>query len=158
MPWCARTDSMKSWWRHQIETFSTYWPFVRGIHRSPVNFPHKGQWRGALKFSLICAWTNGWVNNRHAGDLRRHRANYDVTVMKEYIPFWFWDIMACFRKWPMVVPFGESKARVGPFSVDNAPADTRCNNNIIITSKRRCDVIIRFLLRRVSVGVLITWL
>ena len=32
-------------------------------------------------FSLICAWTNGRVNNRDAGDLRRHRAHYDVTVM-----------------------------------------------------------------------------
>ena len=57
------------------------WPFVRGIHRSPVNSPHKGQWRGALMFSLICAWINGWVNNREAGDLRRHRAHCDVTVM-----------------------------------------------------------------------------
>ena len=36
---------------------------VRGIHRSPVNFPHKGLWRGALMFSLICAWINDWVNN-----------------------------------------------------------------------------------------------
>ena len=51
-------------WKH----FSRYWPFVRGIHRSPVNSPHKGQWRGALMFSLICAWTNGWANNREAGD------------------------------------------------------------------------------------------
>ena len=54
---------------------------VRGIQRSPVNSPHKGQWRGALIFSLICAWTNDWVSNRCAGDLRRHRAQYDVTVM-----------------------------------------------------------------------------
>ena len=38
------------------------------------------QWRGAL-FSLICAWTNGWGNNRNAADLRRFRAHYDVTVM-----------------------------------------------------------------------------
>ena len=45
------------------------------------NSPHKGQWRGVLMFSLICAWTNGWVNNRNAGDLRRHRAHYDVIVM-----------------------------------------------------------------------------
>ena len=58
-----------------------YWPFVRGIHRSPVNSPHKGQWRGALMFSLICTWTNDWVNNRDAGDLRRYRAHYDVIVM-----------------------------------------------------------------------------
>ena len=59
-----------------------YWPFVRGIQRSQVNSPHKGQWLGALMFSLICAWINGWVNKREAGDLRRYRAHYDVTVMK----------------------------------------------------------------------------
>ena len=58
-----------------------YWPFVRGIHRSPVNCPHTGQWRGALMFSLTCAWINGWVDNRKAGDLRRNRAHYDVIVM-----------------------------------------------------------------------------
>ena len=39
--------------------FPRYWPLMRGIHRSPVNSPHKGQWRGALMFSLICAWING---------------------------------------------------------------------------------------------------
>ena len=60
---------------------SHYWPFVRGIYRSPVNSPHKGQWRRALMFSLICAWPNGWVNNQDADDLRRHRTHYDVTVM-----------------------------------------------------------------------------
>ena len=52
-------------WKHNPR----YWPFVRGIHRSPVNSPHKGQWRGALMFSLIYAWMKGWVNNREAGDL-----------------------------------------------------------------------------------------
>ena len=46
-----------------------------------MNSPHKGQWRGALMLSLICVWINGWVNNREAGDLRRYRAHYDVTVM-----------------------------------------------------------------------------
>ena len=64
-------------WKH----FPRYWPFVRGIHRSPVNSPHKGQWRRALVFSVIYAWINDWVNNREAGDLRRHRAHYDVIVM-----------------------------------------------------------------------------
>ena len=44
--------------------FRVIWTFARRIHRSPVNSPHKGQWRGALMFSLICARTNGWVNNR----------------------------------------------------------------------------------------------
>ena len=42
---------------------------------------HRWQWRGTLMFSLICVWINGWVNNREAGDLRRHCAHYDVTVI-----------------------------------------------------------------------------
>ena len=61
--------------------FPRYWPFVRGIHRLPVNSLHKSQWRGALIFSLICPWITSWVNNREYGDLRRHLAHYDVTVM-----------------------------------------------------------------------------
>ena len=59
------------------KNFPRHWPFLRGIHWSPVNSLHKGQWRGALMFSLICAWIHGWVNNGDAGDLRRHRAHYD---------------------------------------------------------------------------------
>ena len=66
-------------WKH----FPCYWPFVRGIHRTPVNHPHKGQWRGALVFFFICAWMNGWVNNREAGDLTRHCAYYDGTIIQQ---------------------------------------------------------------------------
>ena len=69
-------------WKH----FPRYWPFVRRIHRSPVNSPHKGQWRGALMFSLVGVWINGWVNNNEAGNLRRYRAYYDVTVIITYNP------------------------------------------------------------------------
>ena len=58
-----------------------YWPFVQGIHWSPVDSPHKGQWCGALMFSLIDTWTNGWANNQHDSDLRYHHAHYDVTVI-----------------------------------------------------------------------------
>ena len=50
-------------WKH----FPRNWPFVRGIHRSPMNSPYKGQWRGALMFSLIWDWINGWLNSRKAG-------------------------------------------------------------------------------------------
>ena len=66
-------------WKH----FPRYWPFVRGIHRSPVNSPHKCQWRGALKFSLICVWINDWGNNREVDDLRR--GHYDVIVMHKHV-------------------------------------------------------------------------
>ena len=72
-------------WKH----FLHYWPFVWGIHRSPVNSPHKGQWRGALMFSLICTWPNGWVNNWDAGDLRHHGAHYDITVMNIGCLVWY---------------------------------------------------------------------
>ena len=72
--------------------FRAYWPFVRGIHRSSVNSPHKGQWRGALMFSLICARINAWVNNGEAGDLGRHRAHYDATLMfYSYPSYWHTD-------------------------------------------------------------------
>ena len=69
------------WWRYQIETFSALLAICEG--NSPVTgeFPHKGQWRGSLTFSLICAWINGWANNRDAGDLRR-----DVTAMTHRLP------------------------------------------------------------------------
>ena len=71
-----------TWRRHQLEIFSTLLDLCAGIHRSPVNSPHKGQWRGALMHSLICTWINGWVNNREAGDLRRRRSHYNVIVMR----------------------------------------------------------------------------
>ena len=69
------------WWRHEMETFSALLALCAGNSPVPVNSPHKGQWRGALVFSLICTRINGWVNNDEAGDLRRHRFHYDVTVM-----------------------------------------------------------------------------
>ena len=58
-------------WKH----FLRLCPFVWGIHRSPLNSPHKGQCPGALVFSLICSW------NHEVGDLGHHRTHYDVTVM-----------------------------------------------------------------------------
>ena len=61
-----------------VKHFPHYWPFVWGIHQSPGNSLHKGQWRRALMYSLICAWINNWVNN---GDLGCYHAHYDVTVM-----------------------------------------------------------------------------
>ena len=73
--WNFNDDVIK--WKH----FPRYCPFVRGIHRSPVNSPHKGQWRGTSMFSLICVWINGWLNNREAGDLRGYRTHYDVSAM-----------------------------------------------------------------------------
>ena len=71
-----------SWWRHQMETFSALLALCAGNSPVPVNSAHKGQWRGALMFSLICARINDWVNSREAGDLRRHRGHYDVNVMQ----------------------------------------------------------------------------
>ena len=75
-------------WKH----FPRYWPFVWEIHRWPVNFPHKGQWRGALMFSLICAW----ANNHVAGDSGRHSAHHDVIVIpKRYALGWDFVGFSC---------------------------------------------------------------
>ena len=80
-------------WKH----FPCYWPFVWGIHQSPVNSPHKGQWHGGLMFSLICTWIISWVNNHEAGDLRCHRTHYDISVM-------YWT----HRKCPKPGPLGQT--------------------------------------------------
>ena len=72
---------MNPWWRHQMEAFSPLLALCGGNPRLPVISPHKGQWRGALVFSLICAWINGWANNRDTGDLRRHSAHYDGSSL-----------------------------------------------------------------------------
>ena len=53
----------------QRKHFARNWSFVWWIPRSPVNSPHRRQWRGALVFSLIFARTNSWANNGDAGDL-----------------------------------------------------------------------------------------
>ena len=87
-------------WKH----FPRYLPFVRGIHRSPVNSPHKGQWRGALIFPLIFVGINGWINNREACDLRRYCARYEFNVMQRCIIstgeiIWFYRCQWSHTKW-----------------------------------------------------------
>ena len=69
-----------TWWHHQMETFFALLSLCAG--NSPVTgeFPSQRPVTQTSMFSLICAWTN--ANNRDAGDLRRHRAHYDVIVMQ----------------------------------------------------------------------------
>ena len=58
-------------WTH----FPRYWSFVRGIHQSPVNSPHKGQWRGALMFYLnkrLSKQSWGWWLETPSHPLWRH--------------------------------------------------------------------------------------
>ena len=84
-----------TWWRHQMEIFSALLALCAGNSPVPVNSPHKGQWRGALMFCLICARIDDWVNNREAGDLRRHRGHYDVIVMRKMET---WEIHASYSE------------------------------------------------------------
>ena len=96
---CARYPFTHTWihddvikWKH----FPRYWPFVRGIHWSQVNSPHKAQWRWVLMFSLIYTW----INNRDASDLRRHRAHHDVTVVNvESVLQSDWIELLRFQRW-----------------------------------------------------------
>ena len=80
----SRDDVIK--WKH----FLRYWPFVWGIHRSPLNSPHKGQWRGALMFSLISALNKrlskqlwGWWFETPSRSLWRH-CNYFWTFTMHF--------------------------------------------------------------------------
>ena len=73
-------------WKH----FPSYWPFVRGNHRWPVNSPHKIQWRGALMLSFICAWISNGMNNREAiwhaiALVSRHSDSSSVFNVYEYL-------------------------------------------------------------------------
>ena len=70
-------------WKH----FPCYSPFVRAIYLSPVNSLHKGQWRGALVYSLICTWINGWVNNHEALKSQCHKNSGDCDLIKSRAPF-----------------------------------------------------------------------
>ena len=64
-----------------METFSTLLALYEG--NSPVSgeFPSQRPVTQSFDFFFIYAWTNGWVNNRDAGDLRCHCAHCDITVM-----------------------------------------------------------------------------
>ena len=82
--WCDRFCVTFMWlrailWRYQMETFSALLAICAGNSPVPAEFAHKGQRRGALMFSWICTRINGLVNNREAGELRRHRAHYAVS-------------------------------------------------------------------------------
>ena len=72
--YCIHVDVIK--WKH----FPRYWPFVRGIHRCPVNFTHRGQWREALMFFFymrlnkqLSKQTWGWWFETLSRPLWRHR-------------------------------------------------------------------------------------
>ena len=69
-----------TWWRHQMETFSALLAICAG--NSPVTGEIPTQRPVTRRFDIFLTWINSWVNNREAGNLRRHRAHYDVTVMK----------------------------------------------------------------------------
>ena len=106
--------------------FPRYRPFVRGIHRSPVNSPHKGQWRGALVFSLICALnkrlskqSGGWWFEtpscplcRHCNDrtivVSRYCTVYDTTILHSALRLQILNICILtwnFQKTPYVSPW-----------------------------------------------------
>ena len=72
-----------TWWRHQMETFSASLALCEGNPSVVGGIPSQRPvtWSFGVFFSLIWAWTNDWANNRNAGDLRRHRAHYDVIIM-----------------------------------------------------------------------------
>ena len=68
-----------AWWRHQSETFTALLAICAG------NSPITGEFPAQRPVMFSLTWINGWVNNREAGDLGRHRAHYDVIVMDNIV-------------------------------------------------------------------------
>ena len=64
-----------------METFSTLLALCAGNLPVTGEFPTQRPVTRSFDVFFICSWINGWVNNREAGDLRRHLAHYDVSVM-----------------------------------------------------------------------------
>ena len=79
--------SIQAWWRHKLETFSALLALCAGNSPMTGEFPaQRPVTRTVDAFSLICAWTKCCANNQDAGDLSRHRAHYDVTVIRKWSP------------------------------------------------------------------------
>ena len=90
-PWHEFEDhKFWDWGRifHQMEIFSAFLTICAGNSSVTGEVPtHRPvRWRFNV-FSFICAWINGWVSNREAGDLRRHRAHYDINVMRWFLSY-----------------------------------------------------------------------
>ena len=68
-------------WKH----FPRYWPFVRGMHQSPVNSPHKGQWRWGWWFETPSCplW-------RHCNDMGRF-----TVYPKKYAHGFCFAVLCC---------------------------------------------------------------
>ena len=92
-------------WNHddviKCKHFPRNLPCVRGIHRSPVNSPHRGHWRGALMFSLICtlierlskqSW--GWWSETLSRPLWRHCNEMCSTCLEICTQFCAWFCFA----------------------------------------------------------------
>ena len=80
--WCLQACPiyrMITWRRHQMERFSAL-ALCEGNLPITGGFPSQRPTTRIFDVSLVCAWTIYWTNNRDAGDLRRHRAHYGVTV------------------------------------------------------------------------------
>ena len=75
------TQHYRSWWRHQMETFSVSLALCGGnLLVAGVFHSQRPVTRSFDIFSDLRP-KNVWANNRDAGDLRRHRAHRDVIVM-----------------------------------------------------------------------------
>ena len=80
-----------TWWCHPMESCSASLALRAG--NSPVTgeFPTQSPVTRSFDVLFDLRLNNGWVNNRDAGDLRRHRAHYDVTVMAWFYRGLIWN-------------------------------------------------------------------
>ena len=119
IPWGIDTvanASVFSWWRHQMVTFFALLALLCGEFTGHWWYPlTKASDAELWCFLWSAPWINGWLNNREAGDLRRHSAHYDVIVMAETISYMAYRFKTDFHMmhWPLVI--GKCRLR-SPFT------------------------------------------
>ena len=73
--------------------FLHYWPFVWGIHRSPVDSPHKGPEMQRFDVFFCLFAISCWTNSPVASDFRCLNSHVTLQEWFWYITFWslsFW--------------------------------------------------------------------
>ena len=100
----ATNNTMQKWpwWRHQIEIFFALLALCEGNPPVTGGFPSQRPVTRSLFLYLVCTRTNGLANNRDAGDLRRHRAHYDIIVMAIRVVAW-WSFLRIWYRYPPIL-------------------------------------------------------
>ena len=77
----TKPNQFRSWWRHQMESFSALLALCARSSLITSEFTSQGPVTRSFHIFFDLRLHQGWVSNRDVSDLRRHRAHYNVTLI-----------------------------------------------------------------------------